>query len=126
MTGTVTPVDQPSGSTPAIVHLELSGAEIRGGGFAAWPSPRLITRIAFGFHIPDALIALAVLGLSGRRPTCPPKRTRGCSIPSENPQDPPATANHLRHDQPVGPQIAQSCCFCWVGNPLKPSRLRSM
>lgn len=34
MTGTVTPVDQPSGSTPAIVHLELSGAEIRGGGFA--------------------------------------------------------------------------------------------
>ncbi|MFC4016781.1 transposase, partial [Micromonospora sp. GCM10011542] len=29
---------------------------------------RLITRMAFGFHSPDALIALAMLSLGGHRP----------------------------------------------------------
>jgi hypothetical protein len=32
---------------------------------------RLITRIAFGFRSPDALIALAMLSLAGHRPTLP-------------------------------------------------------
>lgn len=32
---------------------------------------RLITRIAFGFKSPDALIALAMLGLGGHRPRLP-------------------------------------------------------
>ena len=32
---------------------------------------RLITRIAFGFHSPDALIALAMLNLGGHRPALP-------------------------------------------------------
>ena len=32
---------------------------------------RLLTRIAFGFKNPDALIALAMLALGGHRPTLP-------------------------------------------------------
>ena len=32
---------------------------------------RLLTRIAFGFRSPDALIALAMLALGGHRPTLP-------------------------------------------------------
>jgi transposase len=32
---------------------------------------RLITRMAFGFHTPDALIAMAMLALGGYRPTLP-------------------------------------------------------
>jgi len=32
---------------------------------------RLITRIAFGFKSPDALIALALLSLGGHRPALP-------------------------------------------------------
>ena len=32
---------------------------------------RLITRMAFGFASPDALIALAMLNLGGHRPTLP-------------------------------------------------------
>ena len=32
---------------------------------------RLLTRIAFGFRSPDALIALAMLSLGGHRPTLP-------------------------------------------------------
>ena len=32
---------------------------------------RLITRIAFGFKSPDALIALAMLGLGGHKPVLP-------------------------------------------------------
>ena len=32
---------------------------------------RLITRIAFGFRSPQALIALAMLNLGGQRPTLP-------------------------------------------------------
>jgi hypothetical protein len=32
---------------------------------------RLITRMAFGFHSPDALIALAMLSLGGHRPKLP-------------------------------------------------------
>ena len=32
---------------------------------------RLLTRIAFGFRSPDALIALALLSLGGHRPTLP-------------------------------------------------------
>jgi len=32
---------------------------------------RLITRIAFGFKSPDALIAMAMLSLGGHRPPCP-------------------------------------------------------
>ena len=32
---------------------------------------RLITRIAFGFHSPEPLIALAMLHLGGYRPTLP-------------------------------------------------------
>ncbi|RAO42249.1 Transposase for insertion sequence element IS155 7 [Micromonospora saelicesensis] len=32
---------------------------------------RLITRMAFGFHSPDALIALAMLSLGGHRPQLP-------------------------------------------------------
>jgi transposase len=35
---------------------------------------RLITRIAFGFRSPDALIALAMLNLGGHRPTLPGRR----------------------------------------------------
>ncbi len=32
---------------------------------------RLLTRIAFGFRSPQALIALAMLALAGHRPTLP-------------------------------------------------------
>jgi transposase len=32
---------------------------------------RLITRIAFGFRSPDALIALAMLSLAGHKPVLP-------------------------------------------------------
>ena len=32
---------------------------------------RLLTRIAFGFHGPEALIALAMLALGGHRPVLP-------------------------------------------------------
>ena len=32
---------------------------------------RLITRVAYGFRSPDALIALAMLTLGGHRPTLP-------------------------------------------------------
>jgi hypothetical protein len=32
---------------------------------------RLLTRIAFGFRSPDALIALAILALGGQRPELP-------------------------------------------------------
>jgi len=32
---------------------------------------RLLTRIAFGFRSPEALIALAMLNLGGHRPTLP-------------------------------------------------------
>ncbi|MBD9329856.1 transposase, partial [Mycobacterium tuberculosis] len=32
---------------------------------------RLLTRIAFGFRSPEALIALAMLALGGRRPALP-------------------------------------------------------
>ena len=32
---------------------------------------RLITRMAFGFRSPDALIALAMLNLGGHRPALP-------------------------------------------------------
>ncbi|WP_459976163.1 ISL3 family transposase, partial [Nocardioides pyridinolyticus] len=35
---------------------------------------RLITRMAFGFRSPDALIALAMLNLAGQRPTLPGRR----------------------------------------------------
>jgi transposase len=35
---------------------------------------RLITRIAFGFHSPDALIALAMLNLGGHRPVLPGRK----------------------------------------------------
>lgn len=35
---------------------------------------RLITRVAFGFKSPDALIALAVLNLGGHRPALPGQR----------------------------------------------------
>lgn len=35
---------------------------------------RLITRIAFGFKSPDALIALAMLSLGGHRPTLPRRK----------------------------------------------------
>jgi transposase len=35
---------------------------------------RLVTRIAFGFRSPDALIALAMLNLGGHRPTLPGRR----------------------------------------------------
>ena len=42
---------------------------------------RLITRIAFGFKSPDALIALAMLSLGGHKPVLPgrikPKTTHG-------------------------------------------------
>ena len=38
---------------------------------------RLLTRIAFGFHIPDALIALAMLTLGGHRPASPAAMTHG-------------------------------------------------
>ena len=36
---------------------------------------RLITRIAFGFHDPAALIALALLSLGGDRPPLPGRRS---------------------------------------------------
>ena len=32
---------------------------------------RLLTRVAFGFHSPEALIALAMLSLGGYRPSLP-------------------------------------------------------
>ncbi len=35
---------------------------------------RLLTRIAFGFRSPEALIALAMLNLGGHRPTLPGRR----------------------------------------------------
>ena len=35
---------------------------------------RLLTRIAFGFKSPDALIALAMLSLGGHRPTLPRRK----------------------------------------------------
>ncbi len=35
---------------------------------------RVLTRIAFGFHNPAALIALAMLALGGHRPTLPGRR----------------------------------------------------
>jgi transposase len=35
---------------------------------------RLLTRVAFGFHSPDALIALALLAHGGHRPTLPGRR----------------------------------------------------
>jgi len=36
---------------------------------------RLITRVAFGFHSPDALIALAMLALGGHRPNLPGRQS---------------------------------------------------
>ena len=41
---------------------------------------RPLTRIAFGFRSPEALIALAMLALGGRALRCPdePERTHGC------------------------------------------------
>jgi transposase len=38
---------------------------------------RLLTRIAFGFRSPDALIALAMLSLGGHRPSLPGRATHG-------------------------------------------------
>ena len=38
---------------------------------AHWPQIRVITRMAFGFHGPQALIALAMLTLGGLRPALP-------------------------------------------------------
>ncbi|MFH5245998.1 transposase, partial [Antrihabitans spumae] len=38
---------------------------------------RLITRRGFGFHSPDALIALAMLSLGGARPQLPGRKTHG-------------------------------------------------
>jgi transposase len=38
---------------------------------------RLLTRIAFGFHSADALIALAMLALGGHKPTLPGRTTHG-------------------------------------------------
>ena len=35
---------------------------------------RLITRIAFGFRSPEALIALAMLNLGGHRPVLPARK----------------------------------------------------
>lgn len=35
---------------------------------------RLITRMAYGFHSADALIALAMLNLGGHRPALPDRR----------------------------------------------------
>jgi transposase len=35
---------------------------------------RLITRVAFGFRSPEALIALAMLNLGGHRPTLPGRK----------------------------------------------------
>ena len=35
---------------------------------------RLITRVAFGFHSPEALIALAILNLGGHRPVLPARK----------------------------------------------------
>jgi len=35
---------------------------------------RLITRVAFGFHSPEALIALAMLTLGGHHPTLPGRK----------------------------------------------------
>ena len=35
---------------------------------------RLLTRIAFGFRQPEALIALAMLNLGGHKPTLPSRR----------------------------------------------------
>ncbi len=35
---------------------------------------RLITRIAFGFRSPDALIALAMLNLGGHKPVLPGRK----------------------------------------------------
>lgn len=35
---------------------------------------RLITRIAFGFKSPDALIALATLSLGGHKPVLPGRK----------------------------------------------------
>ena len=35
---------------------------------------RRITRVAFGFKSPDALIALAMLNLGGHRPTLPGRK----------------------------------------------------
>jgi len=35
---------------------------------------RLITRIAFGFRSPEALIALAMLNLGGHKPTLPGRK----------------------------------------------------
>ena len=35
---------------------------------------RLITRVAFGFRSPDALIALAMLNLGGHRPVLPGRK----------------------------------------------------
>jgi len=36
---------------------------------------RLLTRIAFGFRSPEALIALAMLALGGHRPALPGRKT---------------------------------------------------
>ncbi len=38
---------------------------------------RLLTRIAFGFKSPEALIALAMLSLGGHRPQLPGRATHG-------------------------------------------------
>jgi transposase len=38
---------------------------------------RLLTRVAFGFRSPDALIALAMLALGGHRPPLPGRPTHG-------------------------------------------------
>jgi Transposase len=51
---------------------------------------RLITRIAFGFKSPDALIALALLSLGGHRP----------ALPGRNPPTDASGEPHNRVDWP--------------------------
>jgi transposase len=58
--------DQRAGIEAAITH-GLSNARVE----AINTKIRLITRRAFGFHTPDALIALAMLTLAGLRPPLP-------------------------------------------------------
>jgi transposase len=62
--------DRRAGIEAAIVH-GLSNARVE----AANTTIRLITRRAFGFHSPNALIALAMLTLSGIRPPLPGRIT---------------------------------------------------
>jgi len=38
---------------------------------------RVLTRVAFGFKSPEALIALAMLSLAGHRPQLPGRATHG-------------------------------------------------